>query len=215
MSEKIKIKVAFVNEPKQVGKFEVVTFKGMDGVLYETWSKKLAEVVKEDAEFEADVEHTEIEKDGNVYRHHKVTQIYKDGVGILKPSPSWGGKGSSDASIESQVAYKGVPELVETLTKHPDSKLAKAAESWALARLSRPPLSKSEPKEEAKPPQKTTEEQGEKSFKNVGELLTECMKHGIQRQEVLDFVGVKSSNEITKLDEVWLAIQKELIRENE
>ena len=39
------------------------------------------------------------------------------------------------ASIEAQTAYKGIPELVATLAEHPKSKLALAAERWAMLKL--------------------------------------------------------------------------------
>tara|TARA_Y100000310_G_scaffold281082_1_gene301287 strand:+ start:1519 stop:2415 length:897 start_codon:yes stop_codon:yes gene_type:complete len=74
----------------------------------------------------------------------------------------------------------------------------------------------------AKPIQKSSDEQETPSkeepigeFKNVGELLTECNKRGIQRQQVLDFIGVKSSNEIEDLQGAWTMILKELIRVKE
>ena len=38
-------------------------------------------------------------------------------------------------SIEAQVAYKGIPELVKTLAEYPDNKLARQAEAWAMTRL--------------------------------------------------------------------------------
>ena len=38
-------------------------------------------------------------------------------------------------SIEAQSAYKGVPELVETLGKYPENELALEAKRWAMSKL--------------------------------------------------------------------------------
>ena len=52
-------------------------------------------------------------------------------------------------------------------------------------------------------------------FKNVGQLLTECMKYNITRKQVLDFMGVSNTSEITNLQEAWQKIQLTLIYQEE
>ena len=65
-----------------------------------------------------------------------------------------------------------------------------------------------------KPPEEPVVE-GEKEFKNIGQLLTECSKFKIARQQVLDLIGVADPKEITDFNEAWMMIRKELIRAEE
>ena len=135
------IKVANVATPRKVGKGEVLPFKCEDGEVYEAWAKPIKELVKIGAELDADIVHTENEKDGQVYKHHKVDQVYVDGQPVKKAfSGGWGNKGGAAdpverASIEAQTAYNGIIQLrVHDKLEETDKRLLKALE-WAETKL--------------------------------------------------------------------------------
>jgi len=113
-TERKKIQVGQVLPSRKVGEYDLWEFKGKDGVTYEVWSSTLAEVVKEGAEFEAEVVHTTKVTDQATYHHHKVTQIFIDG------KPVRGGKGGGSYS-----GYKGhSPEERRSIERQVSAKIA-------------------------------------------------------------------------------------------
>jgi len=82
-------------------------------------------------------------QEGSGKNHNKILKYQKvgsapptgNGKGDMTPE-MWAEKDRIErASIEVQVAYKGVPELVETLEKYPENQLAVAALNWAMSKL--------------------------------------------------------------------------------
>lgn len=118
-TERRTIKVASVSPPRKVGdKYEVVEFKGEDGVTYEVWSSTLAEAVKVGAELDVEIIHTTKVTDQATYHHHKVTQIYIDGQPV-RGKKDGGYRGHSPEerrSIERQVSAKLACEFFDTKT---------------------------------------------------------------------------------------------------
>jgi len=147
---KIKLAITQVKEVQKIGDkgAEKLAFKAknLEGkeLWYFTFRKSLFPAIKNNVgkEIEGDVETTIREVDGTTYTDHKVTQIYvggeavatkgqppKQGFQVYRDSPE------ARASIESQVAFKGVIDLLVAKIITKDDPFAKAGIAWALGKL--------------------------------------------------------------------------------
>ena len=127
----------------------------------------------------------------------------------------WAEKDRAQAhSIETQVAFKGIIDLLTAKIIGVEGDYAFKALDWAIAHLQTDKTTTAPTqKSQSTPPERATgASQGEKapllstdgkSFKNVGELFTEAQKIGVPRQKVLDMCRVKSSNDLTDLAGAW------------
>ncbi len=116
--ERKHFKVQSVGTTKPIGKSHVTQFRSEnDEIVYEVWGDQLLEVVKVGAQFDGDIEYSEKESQGQVYKHHKLTQIYVNGQPVLhRKAGGYSGRGGGKspeeiASIEAQVAVKAVISL--------------------------------------------------------------------------------------------------------
>ena len=147
---RIKLAVTQVKEVQKIGDkgAEKLAFKAIDSehkeLFYFTFAKSLFLAIKDNVgkEIEADVETTNREVNGNTYTDRKVTQIYvrgeavatkgqppKQGFQVYRDSPE------ARASIESQVAFKGVIDLLVAHIITRDDPFAKAGIAWALGKF--------------------------------------------------------------------------------
>ena len=216
---KIKLQIKEVAEPKAVGTkgAQKLTFKATapDGkdYSYQTFTTKLFEYIKTGAAIEADVDTSSHEYDGNTYTDRKVMQIYVNGQPVAEARQG-GGKSYNKssltpeqwaekdrierASIEAQVAFKGIVELIKEgnawkVAGFED--LVHKAFTWANEKLgsipqpANPPMKKVEPAQEPIKSKSDTD----KDFDNLqsagtsakpakpltlGNVLTWCSGHG-------------------------------------
>ena len=211
-SERKKIKVASVGTPRDVGDkgLQVTQFKGADGVTYECWSPAFMEHIKVDAEIDADIVFTQVEKDEAIYKHNKVVQLYQDGEPVKKKS-AWKPGGYSDspetrASIESQKAADITAQLWiggKLTDKNP---LISKLINWLESKLDHAAPRKTEneaPVVSLSKPQAKVE--GElKLFENTGQFLQACLDQLVlNRTEVCQKLGVKMPSDIKDLDAAY------------
>jgi len=144
MADKIKLTITEVKESIKVGDkgAEKLSFKAKDpdgkDYWYFTFSKRLFSSIQKDKEIEADVDISSHDFEGNTYIDRKVTEVYVDGKSVApKSSGGYGGgyRTYDKASIEAQVAFKGVIELMthDVVTKK--DKLGKMAMAWAMEKM--------------------------------------------------------------------------------
>jgi len=216
--ERKAIKVASVAAPRKAGKGEVLPFKGGDGIFYDVWSNELKALVQVGAELDSDVIHSSTEKDGQVYVHHRIDQIYIDGKPVKQPYTGPRGNFSKGydplerPSIEAQTAYNGIIQLLVHKIIDMNHKNAQKATQWAEKKLEanlQPPPSNvisGKANEAQQKPNPETIKNGE--FKNVGQLLTAVSKLGISRATFMELLHC-SEEDLPKVDlrEAWEAMQ--------
>ena len=147
---KIKLTITQVKEVQKIGDkgaeklaFKAKNIEGKE-LWYSTFRKSLFPAIKDNVgqEIGADVETTIREVEGTTYTDHKVTEVYiaKEAVGTKEQPPKQGFQVYRDspearASIESQVAFKGVIDLLVANIITKDDPLAKAGIAWALGKF--------------------------------------------------------------------------------
>lgn len=186
--ERKKLRVVSVNEIQKKGEhLEILSFKCDDNLVYQTTKRHLFPHIKADTEIDADTESQIITfDDGGQMAKWVVTEIYQDGKPVAQPESRgkgrYGAGGSSDASIEAQVAFKGMIELIIAGKIGDNSKEFKATIEWAMSRLhsvaqlkaqvdkAMAKTTKAEEKPEESPP-----EEAEPEIKTAGALLAWIM----------------------------------------
>ena len=151
-----KIKILHIAEKiEKFGQYgQKLKFTSEDGVQYETTRKGLFDEIKAGVEIDADTEIHKVIYEGGGFVKSVVTELYdKDGKPITPDkTPSYqGGRKSSDASIEAQVAFKGAVELMVHGVILGTDPLFQKAKEWAARRLAPPMATKTEPKPQEKP----------------------------------------------------------------
>lgn len=121
------VRVLKTGENKK-GKWELIKVTSDDGTEYTTFDKK-AKHLNPGAVFEAEVEL----KEGKA-SFSEVSNVISQGEAQEKLFKQSRGA-STDASIESQVAFKGMIELISTGMVKKDSKEYGATIEWAMSRL--------------------------------------------------------------------------------
>lgn len=207
MTERKTIKIASVGQWKDVGKAKVLAFSGEDRVNYETWSETLAEHIKVGATIEADVDFSENQgKDGKVYLHNKIVQIFIDGQPVKSRSRGFTPDSPEKInSIESQKRADLICQLwIAGIIREGDPLVAKV-KAW---------LGKLEEAIEPVPAQRQAEKSSDSpatkpashdiptgGFANAGEFLTACSKNlGLNRSQVLIKLGIKILDNVNFTD---------------
>jgi len=131
--ERKTLTITEVLETRTVGKNNtpLYRFKAKDAggteVVYETWSKSVAELVKLGASIEVDADVEKKESNGNTYIHHIIKQAYVNGQPVAQQGKGGGFRTDPEtqkwvaefnrASIERQVAVKEIGECLRTDAK--------------------------------------------------------------------------------------------------
>ncbi len=115
-TERKHIKIVSVGTPKTVGNSQVTQFKGEgEDIVFEAWGTIYLEVIKVGTEIDAEITHSEKEVNGNIYRHHRVSQIYVNGEPIRKGSQgnrrNWGKSAEEIESVENQTKAQIITQL--------------------------------------------------------------------------------------------------------
>lgn len=122
-----------------------------------------------------------------------------------------------NASIEAQTAFNGAISLINKGHSFTDEQynqikgLVEKAIAWGEAHLSPTDLEEQLEKMSnlgsLERPQQEPGKAGERSFKNVGELLTACLdEYGMSREVVMAECGVKIPSDIKDLNAAWQTI---------
>ena len=116
------------------GEWELIKVISDDNTEYTTFDKQAKLPGGSVIEFELIIEEGKLS-----FKECKVISEATPSVAPVNDNMSkddWASKQRIErASIETQVAYKGIPELVKTLAEYPNSELAKGAERWAMSKL--------------------------------------------------------------------------------
>ncbi|MAH46899.1 hypothetical protein CMI37_13800 [Candidatus Pacearchaeota archaeon] len=232
---KIKLQIKTAKDPETFGtsgarKVEFFALnEGGETLEYKTFKPALFDAIKENegkGTIEVDME----VKTRGEYTDRVVSQVYVGGspVGTRQGGGSGyrgGGKSPEEvASIEAQVAFKGVVDLIGNDHLDSDSELGKKALNWADKKLDQVPVARSQPAEtkaysqatakKASPAEETKpEESGARTFKNVGEFLKACQSAGVPRSQVIEHLGVDDTS-LAKINttEAWELVYDEIIK---
>jgi hypothetical protein len=121
MTERSKLTILEVKDPRPVGQAELLPFiaAGPDqkALQYGCWTKTLYEYIKKGAVIDADIEtkvSDKVDPNGVNYVSRRVVQLYADGGTVLKKQligRSYGKTPEERLSIEAQTAIKAITDL--------------------------------------------------------------------------------------------------------
>lgn len=221
-TKKMGLEILEVGDRKEVGekhipKLEFKARYGSEELKFATFSKTLMEHIKVGAKFEADVEISEREYNGNHYIDRNVREIYLDGKPVhqARTFPQRGYSPENIQSIEAQTAFKGAIELI--VAGKADKELESLANQWAKQRLGFPvPIKEAAGLKEKKTPSAAEKEVEEIDFnqtkykrdpstiKNVSGLWKACSEDfGLSPKGVQEILGVKSYTEIADVQDAY------------
>lgn len=225
MIERLKLTVAQVKDVQRVGEKqkEKLTFlaHGEDGKekSYSTMRTSLFDAIRNNKDFEADVEETERESGGTIYTNRNVSEVYVDGkaMGAAKGQGSrqWGGKSPEEiASIEAQVAAKLAMEGWIAGKFDDKSSIVLGLEFWIDKRLSmsfpkdvKELLGASASEKVSKPLENgvpKSEDIDMSPVKNKGDLFTRCKKYwDLNKSQALDKMGGQWEVDLEDPDAAW------------
>ena len=143
----------------------------------------------------------------------KVLEEGKPSVALSNGKPSYSKTPEQfDAerrSIEAQVAFKGIVELLKGTVIDKEHELAKAAFDWATVRLRAAPVKRAElAKTGSELPEATRKEQeGGNGFKNAGQFLTKSQEvFSLNRTQVLEHPEVKALFDAGDFNKAYLKL---------
>ena len=216
MSDRIKLQITEVSEPKEVGQkgARKITFKAKDAqgkeLPYFTFRTSLFDTIKIGTKIDAEVEVKTREYEGNTYTDRQVNQIFIDGQPAGGQRNQWQPRGESPEqriSIEQQVAAKIIAELRIAEKILENSPEYKAMLAWCRVKLSakaeskiiKPDIAKAEKDIEElfpEPPPETPKSTVSASKKETGSIPPE--EAGQPEKTGRDLATIKTIGDLRK-----------------
>ena len=222
-----KIKVLSVGEPKSFeGGGTVLHFKAQEegvtnALTFETWVTELFETIKASVDKVIEVDVKEVPSKNGEFVNNRVGQVYINGQGV-KQRGGGGYKGDGDspekrASIEAQTSAIIIKDLWVGDKIPDDDDLVYKLKAYLSRKIDQKvytppaPAPKASVKQADKDSaelwdgmQSESKDNGKRSFENLGQFLTACLKElGLDRTAVLANLTITKTSEIVDYDKAW------------